>query len=286
MASSKEFLAFVLEQLSALEDVSVRPMMGEYVLYCRGKVVGGIYDDRLLLKPTKGALALSPDCETDIPYPGAKPMLVADADDRALLCRMAEAIAMDLPAPKGKRKNASKTDPQEELYLEFRDTEWPDIGVDHDRLIARAIVVDDGGSFYFVRATRDDEFGKATLIETSGGGVEPGEEPSRAILRELREELGVEAEVLRKIGIVSDYYNLIRRHNINRYYLCRAVSFGKKHLTPDEIEEFHLSTLRLSYEEAVREYETRACTPLGRLIAQRELPILRRARELLTGSSR
>ncbi len=108
MASSKEFVAFVLEQLSALEDVSVRPMMGEYVLYCRGRVVGGIYDDRLLLKLTKGALALSPDCETDIPYPGAKPMLVADADDRMLLCRMADTIAAELPEPKKKRKGKTE----------------------------------------------------------------------------------------------------------------------------------------------------------------------------------
>ena len=175
---------------------------------------------------------------------------------------------------------------EKELYLELRDGEWLFTGTDHDRQIVRAIVVDDAGRYYFVRVLRDDQFGKATLIETSGGGVEAGEASDDAIRRELREELGAEVEILCRLGIVSDYYNLIRRHNINRYYLCRAVSFGKKHLTPDEIEEFHLSTLRLSYEEAVREYETRACTPLGRLIAQRELPILRRARELLTGSSR
>lgn len=108
MASSKEFLAFVLEQLSGAEEISYRPMMGEYVLYCRGKAVGGIYDDRLLLKRTQGALALSPACETDVPYPGAKPMLVADADDRALLCRMVEAIAAELPEPKRKRKERTE----------------------------------------------------------------------------------------------------------------------------------------------------------------------------------
>ena len=104
MASSWGFLQFVLEQLSALEDVSVRPMMGEYVLYCHGRVVGGIYDDRLLLKPTPSALALLGDAERDIPYEGAKEMLVADVDDAALPCRAVEAIAADLPAPKPKRK--------------------------------------------------------------------------------------------------------------------------------------------------------------------------------------
>ena len=96
MASRKEYLDFVLEQLSALEDVSARPMMGEYVLYCRGKAVGGVYDDRFLLKPTKSALALMPAAETDVPYPGAKAMLIADVDDAALCCRAVDAIADDL----------------------------------------------------------------------------------------------------------------------------------------------------------------------------------------------
>jgi len=170
---------------------------------------------------------------------------------------------------------------EDELYLELKDDQWPFTYTDHDRQIVRAIVFDDEGWFYFVRASRDDQFGKATLIETSGGGVEQGEELLPAIRRELREELGAQVEVLCKIGVVSDQYNLIHRHNINHYYLCRALSFGEKHLMPDEISDFHLSTLRLSFEEAVREYERRACTPIGRLIAARELPVLRRAGVLL-----
>lgn len=168
-----------------------------------------------------------------------------------------------------------------ERYWAFRDTEWPYIYTDHDRLIVRAIVVDDAGYFYFVRAQRNDEFGEATLIETSGGGVEPGEDLSAAIRRELREELGAEVELLAKLGVVSDYYNLIHRHNINNYFLCRAFSFGQKHLTEDEAEQFHLSTLKLTYEEAVAEYERRTDTRLGRLIAQRELPVLKTAAEIL-----
>ena len=170
-----------------------------------------------------------------------------------------------------------------ELYLELRDNEWPFTYTDHDRQIARAIVFDDEGYLYFTRATRDDHFGKATLIETSGGGVEKGEDLLSAIHRELREELGAEVEVVAKIGVVSDYYNLIHRHNVNHYYLCRATSFGEKHLMPDEIERFHLSTLRLTFDEAEAEYERRACTPIGRLIADRELPVLKRAREILNG---
>lgn len=170
-----------------------------------------------------------------------------------------------------------------EIHLEFRDAEWPMTYTDHDRQIARAIAVDEAGMYYFVRAVRDDEFGAATLIETSGGGVEPGETPDDAIRRELREELGVEVDVLCKIGVVSDYYNLIHRHNINHYFLCRIRAFGDKHLTGDEVDKFHLSTLKLSYDEALAEYELRSATPLGRLIANRELPVLRRAKALLDG---
>lgn len=170
---------------------------------------------------------------------------------------------------------------QKELLLDLTDNEWPLTTIDHDRMIARAIVVDDEDNFYFVRANRDDDFGKATLIETAGGGVEDGEDLDTAIKRELKEELGVDVEVICKIGVVSDYYNLIHRHNINNYFLCKTVSFGDRHLTRDEIEDFHLSTLKLKYEEALTEYEKCRCTKLGRLVANREVPVLKRAKELL-----
>ena len=107
MASTKAYLDFVLEQLGAVEEIAFRPMMGEYVLYCRGKVVGGVYDDRLLLKPTPGALRLLDEAglpaETELPYEGAKPLLLADVDRRELLCRMVETAAAELPSPKKKR---------------------------------------------------------------------------------------------------------------------------------------------------------------------------------------
>ena len=108
MASTKAYLDFVLEQLAGAEEIAFRPMMGEYVLYCRGKVVGGVYDDRLLLKPTPGALRLLEEAglpaETELPYEGAKPLLLADVDRRELLCRMVETIAAELPAPGKKRR--------------------------------------------------------------------------------------------------------------------------------------------------------------------------------------
>ena len=172
----------------------------------------------------------------------------------------------------------------DELYLELQDREWPFEGDTHTRQIVRAIAVDNDGYYYFVRASRDDDFGKATLIETSGGGVEPGEELEDALRRELSEELGAEIEIICKIGVVSDHYNLIHRHNINNYFLCRILSLGEKHLMEDEIRDFHLSTLKLTYDQAVEEYRRLSCTPIGRLICQRELPVLERAGRILQGS--
>ena len=94
MASSKEYLEYVLEQLSEVEGLRYRPMMGEYLIYCRGKRVGGVYDDRLLVKPTKSACALLPDAPREEPYPGAKPMLlVTETDNKPLLRELLEGIA-------------------------------------------------------------------------------------------------------------------------------------------------------------------------------------------------
>lgn len=168
-----------------------------------------------------------------------------------------------------------------ELHLSLQDNEWAYTYTTHDRQIARGIVVDTEGNFYFVRADRDDDFGKAIIIETAGGGVESGEDLATAIVRELQEELGVEVKVLCKVGVVDDYYNLIHRHNINNYFLCKIVSFGEKHLTADEMERWHLSTLKISYQDAVLEYQKRATTPLGRLVCNRELPILKHAKLML-----
>lgn len=168
-----------------------------------------------------------------------------------------------------------------EIRLSLRDEEWPYTYTNHDRNIVRGIVYDDKGYFYFVRADRDDDFGRAKVIETAGGGVEGGEELSVAIKRELLEELGAEVEVICKIGVVDDYYNLIHRHNINNYYLCRILSFGERHLTEDEIRKWHLSTLKLRFDEAVAEYENNRDSMLGRIITNRELPILIRAKEIL-----
>ena len=105
MASNKEYLNFILEQLSELEGITFRPMMGEYILYMHGKIIGGIYDDRFLVKPTKSAMAMMPDAERELPYEGAKEMLLVDnVDNRGFLKELLTVIFDELPAPKQKRK--------------------------------------------------------------------------------------------------------------------------------------------------------------------------------------
>lgn len=104
MASSKEYLDFILEQLSELDDISYRAMMGEYIIYYRGKVVGGIYDDRFLVKSTKSAVAMMPNADMELPYEGAKEMLlVDDVDNKEFLRELLEAMYEELPAPKKKK---------------------------------------------------------------------------------------------------------------------------------------------------------------------------------------
>ena len=104
MASSKEYLTFILEQLSDLEGISYRAMMGEYIIYYREKIVGGIYDDRLLVKPVKSAVSLMPNALYELPYDGAKEMLLVDnVDNKNLLTRLFVIMYHALPAQKKKK---------------------------------------------------------------------------------------------------------------------------------------------------------------------------------------
>ena len=104
MASSKEYLDFILEQLSEMDGITYKPMMGEFILYFRGKIVGGIYDDRFLVKPAKAAAAMMPDADRELPYEGAKEMLLVDnVDNREFLRDLLTAMYDELPAPKQKK---------------------------------------------------------------------------------------------------------------------------------------------------------------------------------------
>lgn len=104
MASSKEYLNFILEQLSGLEGITYRAMMGEYIIYYRDKIIGGIYDDRFLVKHVNSAVALMPDAIYELPYEGAKEMLLVDnVDDKVFLTNLFNAVYDELPLPKKKR---------------------------------------------------------------------------------------------------------------------------------------------------------------------------------------
>ena len=104
MPSSEQYLEYVLEQLSDLDEISYRAMMGEYIIYYRAKIIGGIYDDRFLVKPVKSAMSMMPDARMELPYEGAKEMiLVDDLENKAFLSELFEAMYDELPAPR-KRK--------------------------------------------------------------------------------------------------------------------------------------------------------------------------------------
>ena len=106
MASSKEYLDFILEQVSELDNISYKAMMGEYIIYYNGKIVGGIYDDRLLVKPVQAAINYMPNAEYELPYEGAKEMLLVDnVDNKEYLIGLFDTMYVDLPAPKPKKKN-------------------------------------------------------------------------------------------------------------------------------------------------------------------------------------
>ena len=109
MASTKDFFEYIKEQFSNTPDISFRAMMGEYIIYCRGKVIGGIYDNRLLVKPTASALALLPCAAWELPYEGgSKMLLVEELEYRQLICALAQGISDDLPEPKRKSGTKSK----------------------------------------------------------------------------------------------------------------------------------------------------------------------------------
>jgi TfoX/Sxy family transcriptional regulator of competence genes len=114
MASDRSYLDFILDQLSGVEDVSWRAMMGEFILYYRGKVIGGIFDDRFLVKPTTAAVAMMPEASREIPYPGGKEMLLVDnVDDRSFLEELLPAMVDELPEPKKKSPPKRSAQPKQ-----------------------------------------------------------------------------------------------------------------------------------------------------------------------------
>jgi 8-oxo-dGTP diphosphatase len=168
------------------------------------------------------------------------------------------------------------------LDLHLDDLSWPKTSPDpyEKRLIARGVVFD-GHNLVMVHVDRDDQFGKCSYLETSGGGIDKGEKLTDGLKRELREELGIESEIVCFLGKVNDYYNLINRENLNNYFLVRPIGQVEKHLTSDEVNIYHLEKKIVSYDEAFKVYEENRNTKLGSLLYNREVPVLKLAIEVI-----
>ena len=164
--------------------------------------------------------------------------------------------------------------------LKLIDNEYPFTYIDHTRKVARAILVNEKKEVALNKLHGFDAFGSRNYYETPGGGFKKYETSKQAVKREVLEETGYEIEIISPIGIVDDYYNLIHRHNRNFYFLCKTKKYVGKHL-----EEYESSMIEklvwVDIDEAIKLYENMDVSPVARLVINRELPILKKAKEML-----
>ena len=166
------------------------------------------------------------------------------------------------------------------LLGRFRDDQYEDKGVDHHRTIVRAVVLDEHNRLALNKINNSDMFGPRDYYELPGGGVKKGETLLEALHREIHEEIGCLIDNIQEIGKVIDRYNLIFRENHNYFYFARVKDVVEKHLEDDEkvlIEK----TIWVDIDEAIKLYENMQNVLVGRLVKQRELPILIKAREII-----
>ncbi|MCQ2742770.1 MAG: NUDIX hydrolase [Bacilli bacterium] len=166
------------------------------------------------------------------------------------------------------------------LFIRLKDDQYPFKGVTHVRDVARAIVLNEDGKIAIHRIYRNDVFCDQHYLETPGGGVDEGETPEEAVIRECEEELGYIVEVLEKIGRVDDFYNLIGRENHNFFFLCKIKEYKGKHFESDG-DNFIQETIWIDIDEAISLYEKMEDTFVSKLVKQRELPMLKEAKKVL-----
>lgn len=160
------------------------------------------------------------------------------------------------------------------------DDQYPFEGITHTREIARGIVIDENNKVIILKIYGEDFFGLRDYIETSGGGIDENETPEQALIRELDEEIGYKCEIITKIGIVDDYYNLLKRHNINHYYLVRTVS--KTHIHHESKGDGYINDiLHEDIDEVIKMYQELKDEGIAKLVKERELPIAIRAKEIM-----
>ena len=164
------------------------------------------------------------------------------------------------------------------LYLE--DEQYPLEYIDHTRYISRAILLNDKNEVALIKVNGDDIFGHRDYYETPGGGKKDKETIAQACLREVQEETGYESTILKELGLVVDYYNLIHRKNRNYYFLTKATHYVGKHL--DNYEKTMLEkVIWVSIDEAIRLYENMGGSGVAIIVRNRELPILKKVKKLL-----
>ena len=166
------------------------------------------------------------------------------------------------------------------LLLKLQDNEYPFTYIDHTRIVARAILINDKNEVALNKLHGEDAFGSRNYYETPGGGVNKDESVIEAVHREILEETGYKASIIEEIGIVDDYYNLIHRHNINHYFLMKVESYVGKH--QEEYEKSMIEKLVWSpIDEAIKTMQNMDVSPVSRLVINRELPILMKAKEII-----
>ena len=166
------------------------------------------------------------------------------------------------------------------LVASLKDDQYPFRGVDHVREIVRCILLDENNNVCLEYLLDDDGFGPRDYYETPGGGIKPGEDHVKALEREIEEEVGYHIEVLQELGEVKDYYNLIKRRNHNYFYLARRTTPCPQRLEEDEKKRIN-KIIWVPIDEAIRLYENMQNVLVGRIVKQRELPILKLAKSAL-----
>ena len=169
---------------------------------------------------------------------------------------------------------------QMKLLADLQDDQYPHKQITHNRIITRGVILNDKNEVLLLHLVGDDIFGHRDLYETPGGGIKPNETLEESLLREIKEETGIETEIIKPIGYVSDYYNLIGRHNNNYYYLLRFKKQGENHL-----EDYEKTIIKgmdwYSIDKAIELYKNMNKDKLEILVSNRELPVMIEVKRLI-----